>query len=83
MPTAAIKIDDQKMPAELLCESCGAAFFCGANTGECWCFAVAMRAEDLKNVREKFAACLCEKCLPQQKAHDIPEPSGLAENGKD
>lgn len=46
-----------------ICESCGEAFSCGANVGECWCFAVEVKAEVLAELRENFESCLCEDCL--------------------
>ena len=46
-----------------ICESCGEAFSCGANLGECWCFAVEVRAEILAELREDFENCLCQNCL--------------------
>ncbi len=46
-----------------VCESCGKEFSCGANVGECWCFAVEVKAETLTKLREDFDNCLCEDCL--------------------
>jgi len=48
---------------KIICESCGEEFSCGANVGECWCFAVELKAETLTEMRENFKKCLCEKCL--------------------
>jgi hypothetical protein len=48
---------------KLICESCNNEFFCGANVGECWCFAVEVEAETLADLRERFNSCLCEDCL--------------------
>jgi len=47
----------------LNCESCGEEFSCGANVGECWCFAVELKAETSAELREAFKRCLCENCL--------------------
>ncbi len=48
---------------KLTCESCGKEFFCGAETGKCWCFEVDLAKESLAKLREDFKNCLCEDCL--------------------
>ena len=57
------------------CEKCGVAFKCGAKTDtRCWCNAYAVTEESLKNIREKYNDCLCEKCLIEMagiKAKDV------------
>ena len=50
-----------------ICERCGEAFSCGARVGECWCFAVEVKAETLAELREDFKNCLCENCLNKIK----------------
>ena len=60
----------EKNFAELICESCGAAFSCGANAGECWCFAVETTPEKLTDWRGKYEKCLCRKCLDGTKRID-------------
>ncbi len=50
-----------------VCESCGKEFSCGANVGECWCFAVEVKAETLAKLREDFDKCLCQDCLKEIK----------------
>lgn len=50
-----------------ICESCGVEFSCGANIGECWCFAVDVKAETLAELRKNFESCLCENCLKEIK----------------
>ncbi len=58
-------LDDKtkKVPDRLICESCGEEFSCGANVGECWCFAVELKVETSAELREAFKRCLCENCL--------------------
>ena len=73
MPTAAPDTDNRKIPAEAICESCGAEFSCGANIGECWCFALEIKPESLAEWRKKFKDCLCEICLSETKARRISE----------
>jgi len=51
----------------LICESCGKDFFCGARVGECWCFAVDLKTENLAKLREDFKNCLCGYCLRKLK----------------
>lgn len=47
----------------LICESCGEDFACGAKTGKCWCFEIELSNENLANLKENFDKCLCPKCL--------------------
>ncbi len=53
----------ESIPDQLICESCGKEFSCGANIGECWCFAVEVKAETLAELRENFKNCLCQICI--------------------
>ncbi len=55
---------------KLICESCGVEFSCGANVGECWCFAVEVKSEALADLRERFKSCLCENCLGKLAANN-------------
>ncbi|MDQ3713735.1 MAG: cysteine-rich CWC family protein [Acidobacteriota bacterium] len=52
---------------KLICESCGEEFSCGAKVGECWCFAVDLKADSLAELCENFKGCLCEDCLNKIK----------------
>ena len=63
MLSEVIENADEKFSGKLICESCGETFFCGANVGECWCFAVEVKAETLAELREDFKSCLCQECL--------------------
>lgn len=67
MLTVYTEKDIEKVSAELICESCGKSFSCGANVGECWCFAFELEAESLTDLREKYKNCLCQKCLGETK----------------
>ena len=60
----------EKVSEKLICESCGKEFSCGANVGECWCFAVELEAETLAQLRENFKNCLCKNCLKEVKYDD-------------
>jgi Cysteine-rich CWC len=55
-------------PAEKLCSSCGKAFGCGADAGECWCMSIRIKPETLADISEKYADCLCPACLARQAA---------------
>lgn len=49
--------------ATKICESCGAEFFCGAESEKCWCFEIALSAETLAKLQKDFKYCLCGNCL--------------------
>ena len=72
MPIAADK-DVEKVPAKTICQSCGGEFFCGANVGACWCFAVALKPEIVADWRGKFENCLCEICLSEAEGRGSAE----------
>jgi len=57
----------EKISEQLICESCGANFSCGANAGKCWCFAVDLKAEILTELKENYNRCLCEGCLSSRR----------------
>lgn len=57
----------ESVSSKKICEQCGSEFSCGANVGECWCFAVELKAETLAELRENFESCLCEDCLLNYK----------------
>lgn len=61
----------ENIPEKAVCESCGEEFSCGANVGECWCFAVELKAENLGKLRENSNNCLCQDCLKliKENAH--------------
>ncbi len=58
---------EEKVSDKLICESCGEEFSCGADVGECWCFAIELKAETLTELRENFKSCLCKDCLRKIK----------------
>lgn len=67
MPANSLEHKTKKLPDRLVCESCGEEFSCGARVGECWCFAVEVKAETLAELREDFKNCLCQECLEKLK----------------
>ncbi len=68
MPNAASD-NAAETTAELICESCGAEFPCGAKIGECWCFKMELPSASLADLRGRYKDCLCERCLSVMKKH--------------
>ena len=56
-------VNEETTLDNLVCESCGKEFSCGAQKGNCWCFEVELKAETLEDLRENFKNCLCAECL--------------------
>jgi Cysteine-rich CWC len=52
------------------CPRCGEAFLCGAASGTCACFGVALNDSLRKQVAASFSDCLCVACLKQLSAAD-------------
>jgi hypothetical protein len=57
------EIEIEKSRAALSCEACGKVFVCGAESNDCWCFAIAISPENLAQLKEQFQRCLCRDCL--------------------
>jgi Cysteine-rich CWC len=53
----------EKSTEKSTCESCGKSFDCGAKTGSCWCFSIAIEPQDLAQLNQQFQNCLCQECL--------------------
>ena len=48
------------------CPRCGGAFRCGVNDPEpCACTTVALDAKTLAELRQRYTACLCLRCLAE------------------
>lgn len=65
METRELKIiepPDEGCAAEV-CESCGAAFACGASDSTCWCAGVKLDEAARAELRARFRRCLCRACL--------------------
>lgn len=65
--------EKSKVSKNSLCESCGEDFFCGAETGNCWCFEVKIAPETLTEVGQKYDKCLCPTCLFDEEQKNISE----------
>lgn len=61
---------NQTNPEKLVCESCGNPLECGAKTGNCWCFDVAIPQENLAQLNRQFQNCLCRDCLDKFSPSD-------------
>jgi hypothetical protein len=62
----------------LKCESCGKSFECGAKSGNCRCFSIAIEPQILAQLKEQFQNCLCQKCLPNSR-----QPKNTFQSSKD
>ena len=46
------------------CPRCGGGFHCGVNDEQpCACTTIALDAQTLARLRERYAGCLCLRCL--------------------
>ena len=61
------------LPEKLICESCHEEFFCGANTGKCWCFNLDISPANLAQLKKDFQRCLCSQCLEKIESAKIPK----------
>jgi len=56
-----------------LCSACGEPFDCCA--GGCWCDDVLLTAQVRVDLRDRYADCLCPKCLSQAAEATVRHPS--------
>ena len=57
------------MNATDLCPRCGGGFRCGVNEAEpCACTTVTLDEKGLAELRERYASCLCLRCLAEVAA---------------
>jgi len=52
-----------RLSRELVCESCGNSFTCGASLSGCWCGEIKLTGEARTALRERYRDCLCRECL--------------------
>jgi len=45
------------------CAACGGDFTCGATLRGCWCSEIKLSDEQRAELRDRYAGCLCGKCL--------------------
>jgi hypothetical protein len=68
--------ENSKQSTEIICESCGENFACGAKSEKCWCFGLELNSETLAKLKLDFQSCLCRQCLEKI------QPPNLALTGK-
>jgi len=61
---------------DLVCESCGNSFSCGASLQGCWCAEVKLSDEDRAGLKGRYGDCLCRECLERIATHPsgVPDP---------
>lgn len=65
-----------------VCDSCGIAFGCGANSDGCWCTELTLTESQAANIQAKFTDCLCPTCLQKfavRSGIKITYPDGSTE----
>ena len=54
------------------CPRCGGSFHCGAGgAGACACTGLALNAATLAELRQRYATCLCLRCLRELAATSV------------
>lgn len=48
---------------DLVCESCGNKFTCGASLSGCWCAGIKLSDEARAEMKSRYRDCLCRECL--------------------
>jgi hypothetical protein len=65
---AALGLISEKYKEPSVCESCGEEFTCGATVMGCWCAGLKLTDEARAELKSKYKACLCRKCLEKHEA---------------
>jgi hypothetical protein len=59
------------------CPRCGGGFHCGvADATPCACTGIVLEAALQQRLRERYAGCLCQRCLEALARGDDIEPPG-------
>ena len=60
---------------DLVCESCGKNFTCGASLSGCWCSEIKLTDEARAELKAQYRDCLCRECLERIGTHaaGVPE----------
>jgi hypothetical protein len=53
---------------DLVCESCGSPFQCGASLRGCWCSEIQLTDETRAQLKGQYRECLCRECLEKLAA---------------
>lgn len=48
---------------DLVCDSCGNKFTCGASLSGCWCSEIKLTDEARAELKKRYSDCLCRECL--------------------
>jgi hypothetical protein len=68
------------------CAACGESFSCGAPAAGCWCEELRVASEVLRELRARYADCLCRRCLSAaaskapRASHSNSESNSTARN---
>lgn len=54
---------------DLVCESCGNNFSCGASLSGCWCSEIKLSDEGRAELKRRYRDCLCRECLERIGTH--------------
>jgi len=54
---------------DLVCESCGNNFSCGASLSGCWCSEIKLSEEARAELKRRYRDCLCRECLERIATH--------------
>ena len=54
---------------DLVCESCGKNFSCGASLSGCWCAEIKLSDEARADLKRRYRDCLCRECLENIATH--------------
>ena len=53
---------------ELVCESCGNNFTCGASLSGCWCGQIKLSDAARSELKSRYRDCVCRDCLERLAA---------------
>jgi hypothetical protein len=65
------------------CAACGESFSCGAPAAGCWCEELQVAAEVLRELRARYADCLCRRCLTAVAASSRPSAKRASRAGSE
>ena len=54
---------------DLVCESCGNKYTCGASLSGCWCAEIKVTDEARTEMKARYRDCLCRECLERIGTH--------------
>jgi hypothetical protein len=54
---------------DLVCDSCGNSFSCGASLSGCWCSEIKLSDDVRAGLKGRYRDCLCRDCLERIGTH--------------